>query len=67
MLKDLKVRKVRSDIPSALISLEASLDDHVFMGKIIDEKYKIKNCLGYGTYGKVFTVLDQEDRLGPRR
>lgn len=60
MLKDLKVRKIKSDIPS--VHIEAALDNHVFMGKIIDEKYKIEKYLGYGKYGIVFTVLDQEDK-----
>ena len=56
LLKDLKIRTVKSDISNANI-----VQDHSFIGQVIDNRYTIKEYLGYGTYGKVFTLLDSED------
>jgi len=62
LLKTLPVREVNSDtILSAWISNESRVCSEKLIEKVIDNKYKIDKNLGQGGFGKVFTVLDQDE------
>ena len=61
-LKTLPVRQVNSDaISSAWIASDAKVFSDELIGIVINSKYKIDKNLGQGGFGKVFTVLDQDE------
>ena len=62
LLKTLPVREVESDIISTIwITNDANSND--LIGKVINRKYKIDEYLGQGGFGKVYTLLDLNEKI----
>ena len=63
LLKALPVREVKSDtISTKWISNEGKACSDALIEKAIDSKYKIDKHLGQGGFGKVYSLLDLNEK-----